>query len=73
MLSQILNLLKERGAMSLAEIARAVGSEIPAVEGMLDTLERKGRIQRLETKCSKCKGCVEVKREDALIFQWLEK
>ena len=73
MLSEILKLLKERGPMSLAEIALALGSETAAVEGMLETLEAKGRIKRLETKCSNCKGCIEVKREDALIFQCLEK
>ena len=55
--------------MSLAEIARALGSETAAVEGMLEMLEAKGRIQLLNTKCSNCKGCIEVKREDALIFK----
>jgi len=69
MLTEILNLLKQRGAMSLAEIARALGSETAAVEGMLETLEAKGRVERLETKCSNCKGCIEVKREDALIYK----
>lgn len=73
MLSEILNLLKERGAMSLAELTLALGSETAAVEGMLETLQSKGRVTRLDTKCSNCKGCIEVKREDALIFQCLEK
>lgn len=69
MLSEMLNLLKERGAMSLAEIARHFGSEAAAIEGMLEILVRKGRIERLDTKCSNCKGCIEVKREDALIYK----
>lgn len=69
MLSQILNLLKERGPMSLTEIARHFQSGPAAVEGMLDTLVQKGRIELLDTKCSNCKGCIEVKREDALIFK----
>jgi hypothetical protein len=43
------------------------------MEGMLDLLKNKGRIEQLDTKCSNCKGCVEVKREDALIFRALEK
>jgi len=55
MLTEILNLLKERGPMSLAEISRHFKSEISAMEGMLNTLEAKGRIARLDTKCSKCK------------------
>lgn len=73
MLTEILNLLKERGAMSLKEVALHFQCEIPAMEGMLETLERKGRIQRLNTKCSNCKGCIEVKPEDAAIFRAVEK
>ena len=69
MLTEIMNLLKERGPMSLAEIARHFQSDISAVEGMLELLERKGRITRLNTKCSNCKGCVEVRSEDAAIFK----
>jgi len=73
MLTEIIKLLKERGPMSLAELARHFQSEVSTMEGMVATLERKGRIQRLETKCSRCKGCVEVKPEDAAIFQYLER
>ena len=72
MLTEILKLLKERGPMSLAELARHFQTEVPAMEGMLETLERKGRIQRMDTKCSRCKGCAEVKPEDAAIFKWME-
>jgi len=39
------------------------------MQGMLETLEAKGRIERLDTKCSNCKGCIEVKPEDAAIFR----
>lgn len=69
MLTEIINLLKNRGPMSLAEIARHFQSEITAMQGMLDVLESKGRIQRLNTKCSNCKGCIEVKPEDAAIYK----
>ena len=69
MLTEILKLLKERGPMSLRELSISLGTDLSAMEGMLDTLERKGRIARLDTKCSNCKGCIEVKREDALIFK----
>lgn len=60
MLSEILNLLKERGSMLLSGIARHFWSEVTAMEGTLETQERKGRVKRLDTQCSKCKGCVEV-------------
>lgn len=73
MLSEILKLLKERGPMSLADLARHFQTDISVMQGMLELLERKERIQRLETKCSRCKGCAEVKPEDAAIFQISEK
>jgi hypothetical protein len=69
MLSEILKLLKERGPMSLAELSRHFHSEVPAMQGMLEPLARKGRIERLNTKCSNCKGCIEVKPEDAAIYK----
>jgi len=59
--------------MSLAEISLHFQTDVSAMEGMLNTLEAKGRIERLDTKCAKCKGCVDVKPEDAAIFQCLEK
>jgi Mn-dependent DtxR family transcriptional regulator len=73
MLSEIIRLLNERGPMSLADLARRFQVEVPAMEGMLETLERMGRIQKVETSCSRCKGCAEVKPEDAAVFQTLEK
>jgi len=72
MLTKILNLLKERGPMSLAELARHFQTDASAIEGMLETLERKGRIEELETQCSRCKGCLEMKPEEAAVFRWLE-
>ena len=69
MLTEILNLLKENGPMSLAELARHFQTEVSAMEGMLATLAAKGRIERLDTKCSNCKGCIEVKPEDATIYK----
>jgi hypothetical protein len=72
MLTEIIKLLKERGPMSLAELARHFQMEVPAIEGMLEMLERKSRIRRLVNKCSGCKGCAEVKPEDAAVFQCVE-
>jgi DNA-binding MarR family transcriptional regulator len=69
MLTEIIQLLKERGPMSLAELARHFQTDISVMQSMLEILERKQRIQRLETKCSRCKGCIEMKPEDAAIFQ----
>ena len=73
MLTEIIKLLKERGPMSLAELARHFQTDFAVMQSMLEILERKERIQRLETKCTRCKGCLEMKPEDAAIFQTLEK
>lgn len=69
MLTEITAWLRKRDCASLAELARQFNTELSAMEGMLEFLERNGRVQRLETKCSRCKGCCEVKREDVLLFQ----
>jgi DNA-binding MarR family transcriptional regulator len=73
MLTEIIKLLKERGSMSLADLARHFQTDISVMQDMLEILERKQRIERLDTKCSRCKGCTEVKPEDAVIFRCLEK
>lgn len=69
MLTEILKCLRANGPMSVAEMARHFQADVSAMEGMLAVLETKGRIERLDTKCSKCKGCVEVKPEDAAIYK----
>lgn len=60
MLSEILKLLDERGAMSLTEMSIHFQTDLSAMEGMLDMLEHKGRIERLQAKCSGCSGCAEI-------------
>lgn len=59
-LTRILDLLAERKVASLAEIARAVDSKPDAVRSMLQTLQRKGRVHRVEVPggCgSSCHQC----------------
>jgi Mn-dependent DtxR family transcriptional regulator len=72
MLTEIIQLLKKRGPMSLADLARHFQMDVPAMEGMLQTLERKKRVCRLDTKCATCKGCAMVKPEDAAVFRTVE-
>lgn len=58
MLGKILALLDERGALSVREIALALGIDPGALRPMLDLLERKGRVERLEPPCRKsCSAC----------------
>ena len=59
-LSRILDLLAKQQTATLYEIARAVDSPPPAVRSMLETLQRKGLVHRLQmqpgcgSRCSRC-------------------
>lgn len=55
MLSGIANLLKERGALSVQEIALALGIDSGALRPMLDLLVRKGKVLKVELPCKT--GC----------------
>jgi hypothetical protein len=67
MLSSILQLLQERGALSVQEMVLALDVESGALHPMLDLLERKGKIVRVELPCSTgcAGGCT---RADSMIF-----
>lgn len=69
MLSAIMKLLVERGPMSLSELSIHFHMESSAMDGMLSTLLAKGRIEKVHTQCSGCKGCKSVKPEDAAIYK----
>ena len=55
MLSGIVQLLEERGALSIQEIALALDIESSALHPMLGMLERKGKILKVELPCKT--GC----------------
>jgi predicted ArsR family transcriptional regulator len=55
MLGSIIKLLKERGAISIQEIALALDIDPSALRPMLDMLERKGKIMKVELPCKS--GC----------------
>jgi predicted transcriptional regulator len=70
MLKEILKLLNERGAMSLKELSIHFRTEVSAMEGMLRTLERKGRIEQIGGgKCATCKGCALIDPADVTVFK----
>ena len=57
MLSEIIKLLNERGALSVQEIALALKIESSALHPMLEMLERKGKILKMELPCkTACAG-----------------
>ncbi len=68
MLGSIVKLLNEReGALSVQEISLALDIESSALHPMLELLERKGKIIKIELPCSTgCTGgCTE---SDTMIF-----
>jgi len=70
MLAQLIRWLNERGPATLAELALHFDMDPAAMEGILQTLERKGRIEKIGGgKCSTCKGCAQVNPDDLLIFK----
>lgn len=68
MLSGIVKLLNEReGALSVQEISLALDIESSALQPMLQLLERKGRIVKVELPCST--GCAGgCSASDTMIF-----
>jgi predicted transcriptional regulator len=67
MLSGIVKLLNERGALSVQEISLALDIESSALHPMLELLAQKGRITKVELPCGKgcAGGCTEA---DTMIF-----
>lgn len=69
MLTAILQMLREHGPQSAGRLAVHFQTDLAAMDGMLETLERKGRVQRLEARCSRCKGCAGGCPEEAVVFR----
>ena len=67
MLGSIVKLLNERGALSVQEIALALDIEAGALRPMLELLERKGKILKVELPCKTgcAGGCTQA---DSMIF-----
>jgi len=66
-LSAIVKLLNERGALSVQEISLALGVDSSALHPMLDMLVRKGKIIKVELPCKKAcaGGCTQ---SDSMIY-----
>lgn len=67
MLGSIVKLLNERGTLSVQEMGLALEIEPSALHPMLDMLERKGKIVKIELPCkTACAGgCT---KADSMIF-----
>lgn len=67
MLSSIVKLLQERGALSVQEISLALGIDSSALHPMLEMLVQKGKILKVELPCkSGCAGGCS--KSDTMIF-----
>lgn len=67
MLSGIIKLLNERGTLSVQEVALALNIESSALHPMLDLLERKGKIVKIELPCKT--GCASgCSKSDTMLF-----
>jgi predicted transcriptional regulator len=67
MLSGIVQLLSERGALSVQEISLALGIDSSALHPMLEMLVQKGKILKVELPCKT--GCAGgCSKSDTMIF-----
>ena len=67
MLGSIIKLLNERGALSVQEIALALDIDSGALRPMLEMLERKGKVVKVELPCKTgcAGGCT---KADSMVF-----
>jgi hypothetical protein len=74
MLLAIEKLLQERGRMSLAELSIHFDTDAAALEPMLETLIRKGRVEKLDPDASicgkRCSGCSQACGAEAVVYRW---
>jgi len=73
MLSQIKQYLQQRGQVSLADIALHLDTPPEAVNGMLETLLRKGRVRRqlLNSACGS--SCCQCDSAATTLYEWVGK
>ena len=71
MLTQIIAFIKQHDGATAKEIALHFQIDVSAVDGMLHTLEQKGRIEQIaaDHKCACCKGCSAVDPSDFKIYK----
>lgn len=73
MLGIIQKAVKEKGSVSLRELALSLNIEISALEPMLEMLIRKNRIELIESGCRGkcCTNCSCSSREDMMIYRMI--
>lgn len=69
-LSRLADLLRERRRASLAELALRLECPVGALEPMLATLERKGRVRRLATGPACATSCCKCDPASVTLYEW---
>ena len=69
-LAQLKARLRERGQVSLADLALHVGSDPDAVRGMLELWIRKGRVRAVQSGAA-CGGCTQCDPAANAVYQWI--
>ncbi len=69
-LSRLSSYLRERRRASVGDMVLALGCEPGALEAMLATLERKGRVRRLPPGTACGRGCCESDPATLVLYEW---
>lgn len=71
-LSRLSDTLRQQRRASLDDLATALQAAPEALEAMLATLERKGRVRRLPAGSSCGKSCCACDPKRLQIYEWIE-
>lgn len=70
MLKRIEQLIKQSGPLSVSMVARQIGSQPAAVEGMLELLVKRGRLAHTVNPASCGGGCGCAAGGDVHLYEW---
>ncbi|EGV31270.1 protein of unknown function DUF1920 [Thiorhodococcus drewsii AZ1] len=68
--SELSRYLQDNGRAALRDLSHRFDSEPEALRGMLQTLERKGRIRKLPSN-TPCSGCCSCDPASIEIYEWV--
>lgn len=70
-LSRVSDYLKQRKRASVGDMALGLAAAPDALEGMLATLERKGRVRRLPAGSGCGNGCCKCDPKTLVLYEWV--
>lgn len=69
-LSRLSSYLRERQRASIADMANGLDSTVGALESMLATLERKGRVRRVAAAAGCGTSCCKCDPASVAVYEW---